>query len=431
MASRSNGTFNHLNICLSDKNSFRVHGSQLEKTFYIFFFPPLCIIGIIGNLLNLMVLLSSESRTRRTAATQRSSGLLVALAFCDIFFLLIMVPHSMANFDFIAFNYTFRYYYLSHKQNLLAIANWCSAATVWLVIAICAERLLGIRSLLRARGQWPFFSTTRCLLGCIIFGSFVITFYNHFTHDCILKELCNHTQIIGKCFDIREETWPGNHSNNASLNRRLYVRYSVLANVFLVIAAPIVTMIALNTALLYVVRKQSFVMYNRLNTDVSSMSGGQYGRRRTSGEKTSETVPAYAQNVFRRSIDQTLQSQAEHRVTVTVCFIVTCFTITQGPSAITQSINFFFGSQRESVLWYHANIVTGFLVIIGKTLNFILFCLSSSSFRRRLSTILQKKFLNLSRRSSFLTNSTVVASQNSIKKKGLPMTDARKTSVMP
>ena len=85
------------------------------------------------------------------------------------------------------------------------------------------------------------------------------------------------------------------------------------------------------------------------------------------------------------------------------------------------SINFFFGTQRQSALWYHANTVTSCLVIVGKTLNFVLFCLSSSSFRSRLKTILQKKFFLFGRRGSYLMGA---GTQNSIKKSGVPLTTA-------
>lgn len=78
------------------------------------------------------------------------------------------------------------------------------------------------------------------------------------------------------------------------------------------------------------------------------------------------------------------------------------------------SINFFFGTQRQNALWYHANTVTSCLVIVGKTLNFVLFCLSSSSFRRRLKKILHQKFLFMNRKNSI--------SQNSIKKNAVPLT---------
>lgn len=88
----------------------------------------------------------------------------------------------------------------------------------------------------------------------------------------------------------------------------------------LVIVLPIVTMVALNIALLFVVRKQSFLVYNRLNADLCSMNSGagakqqhhhphnhyqQPQHRRASGsiDKTAEG-PTIQNNLFRRSIDQ-------------------------------------------------------------------------------------------------------------------------------
>lgn len=132
-------------------------------------------------------------------------------------------------------------------------------------------------------------------------------------------------------------------------------------------------------------------------TEMKDSSGGS-----ATATDTISSVLAAQQNQLklriRRSLDQ--QFQAEHRVTVTVCAIVTCFTLTQGPSAIVLLMSFlsnsrtgndFFGANFQSVLHY-MNSLTGFLVIFGKTLNFILFCLSSQRFRRRLATIIRRKF---------------------------------------
>lgn len=47
---------------------------------------------------------------------------------------------------------------------------------------------------------------------------------------------------------------------------RLYVRWSQVANVIIVIVLPILIMLALNIALLFVVRKQSFLVYSRLHS---------------------------------------------------------------------------------------------------------------------------------------------------------------------
>lgn len=47
---------------------------------------------------------------------------------------------------------------------------------------------------------------------------------------------------------------------------RFYVRWSQVANVVIVIVLPILIMLALNIALLFVVRKQSFLVYSRLHS---------------------------------------------------------------------------------------------------------------------------------------------------------------------
>ena len=107
--------------------------------------------------------------------------------------------------------------------------------------------------------------------------------------------------------------WPRNLTNSTPQTIRVYVRWIMILNAVLIILLPIVIMVALNIALLFVVRKQSFVMYSRLNSDLCSMNGAS-SKRRTSGsvDKGSENnMSAYASNMFRRSIDQVLTLEIE------------------------------------------------------------------------------------------------------------------------
>lgn len=236
-------------------------------------------------------------------------------------------------------------------------------------------------------------------------------------------------------------SWPNKQENSSASLLQSYVQWSQLLNAVFVILLPILLMTTMNIALLVVVRKRSFLVYWRLNSSsIMSTSGHEIDetkkRRRSSSavttsssrqsslegrvvassgehidgaitkEKTrvkersgvtpAQQIQQQASNNVRRSIDQSMQYQAEHRCTVTVCAIVTCFSITQGPSAIMLSISFLSGHQPPFVnsnpWWYNANAVTSFLVIFGKTLNFALFCLSSATFRRRLMKILKRKF---------------------------------------
>ncbi|KAI6214600.1 putative G-protein coupled receptor F59B2.13 [Aphelenchoides besseyi] len=392
-------------LCVPDE-LLRLPGSQLEHFFFCIIFPPLCIIGVVGNCLNLIVLLNGGSRARRHA-NHRSNRLLVALNVSDVAFLLVMIPHSLANFDQFGLNYTFRIFYFTTKIHLISIANWCSAASIWLVIAVCTERLLGIRSLLQENSQCSK-CTTAHLIAMIVFVSGLLTFYKHFSHFCIIKkELCENTQVICKCFDILQEEWPGNRTNMTPMAIKSFVRWMTVANAVLVIFIPIVIMIVLNVALLIVVRKQSFLVYKRLSLEQHFCAD----KRESVGNAKTAIEQLNKSGGFRKNVDQVGNSQfhVEHRVTVTVAAIVTCFTLTQvsgheetiaiellkGPSAIILWLSFLYGHKypyiSSNLEFYNLSSITGFLVIIGKTLNFVLFCLSSTAFRSRLLTILDRK----------------------------------------
>uniref|UniRef100_A0A8R1IGZ9 G-protein coupled receptors family 1 profile domain-containing protein n=1 Tax=Caenorhabditis japonica TaxID=281687 RepID=A0A8R1IGZ9_CAEJA len=100
-----------------------------------------------------------------------------------------------------------------------------------------------------------------------------------------------------------------------------------------------------------------------------------------------------------------LQQKTEHRVAVTVCAVVTSFTITQAPSAVVLSVNSLLKERLDSH-WYHMTTITSFLVVIGKSLNFVVFCLSSSSFRRRLINTLRSKYGTRDEKRSHSINTT-------------------------
>lgn len=129
-------------------------------------------------------------------STFSANQFLVAMAFCDILFLLAIIPHSLASYDIFGLNNTFRALYFTIKMHLIALANFLSGINIWLVIAVSAERLLGIRSLLRANSHW-----SKCtifhIIGVIVLISALLNFYNNISHQCIVKYLCNNTQGKG------------------------------------------------------------------------------------------------------------------------------------------------------------------------------------------------------------------------------------------
>ncbi|KAL3090178.1 hypothetical protein niasHS_006630 [Heterodera schachtii] len=358
-------------ICLPYE-LLRLHGSPLEGFFFTFLFPWLFLFGFVGNFLNLLVLLNPG----RGSIRRRSDSLLIALAFCDVLFLLLLLPSALAQFDSFGQNPRFRLLYLSLRVHLVALANWCSAVAIWLIIAICADRLLAIRSSLRLHPSDSSQCAVLRLVLSIVLLSGLLTSYNHFSYHCVLKFLCGHSQVIGKCFNVLQESWPGNHTNLTPHPLRAYVRWSMAANALLVIVLPVLLMLFLNASLLVAVRRNSFRLQCPKKTDDERKRNGAAG-----GKKGRE---------FGRSVGQ---CRAEHRVTVGVAAIVSCFTLTQGPSALVLLANLVVSPPSRDPLWWDTvGSLTCFLVIVGKTLNCVLLCLASSAFRRRLvQTMLGRK----------------------------------------
>uniref|UniRef100_A0A0N5AV37 G_PROTEIN_RECEP_F1_2 domain-containing protein n=1 Tax=Syphacia muris TaxID=451379 RepID=A0A0N5AV37_9BILA len=349
--SQNNGSLNEINYsilesqkCYTDEERL-LSGSKLEYYIFTIVFPPICLMGLAGNMLNLVVLLSKEMKSR-------ANSLLACLAFCDIAFLLLMIPHSLANIPAIGLSYYFRIYYLPMKVNLITFANWSSAAAIWLVVAVCAERLIGIRYPFYSRGHWSRWCFL-CTVISIVVLSFALTLYNHFWYDCTVKFFCNDTQPLGKCLDYFS---------------------------------------ALNAALIIIIKKRSLLIYQSLSVSECQ-----------SAPKVNSKISI---TLFRRNADQLSQQRTEHRIAITVCAIVTCFTITQAPSAVVQTLTLFLrGLDRK---WAYLHTLTAFLVIVGKSLNFILFCLSSGTFRRKLITMLKSKAVGYKRRRNSNLSATAV-----------------------
>uniref|UniRef100_A0A915A9M6 G-protein coupled receptors family 1 profile domain-containing protein n=1 Tax=Parascaris univalens TaxID=6257 RepID=A0A915A9M6_PARUN len=89
----------------------------------------------------------------------------------------------------------------------------------------------------------------------------------------------------------------------------------------------------------------------------------------------------------------------KRRVTITVVAIALCFSLTQGPSAIMVLWELVGGYTQQSAHFYTIFSITNCLVVSGKTINFILFCVSSIHFRDKCFTLLFRKFPTLSQTS--------------------------------
>ncbi|TKR60455.1 hypothetical protein L596_027700 [Steinernema carpocapsae] len=337
-------------LCLTYEQ-MQMHGTELEKYLQRYLFPCVAIFGILGNALNLTVLLNRSMRSR-------ANTFLALLAISDIAFLSLLVPNILANYPIFTFNYYFRFFYLNAKVHLLSFANWSSAVAIWSVIAVCADRLIGIRRPLYTRSDWRGYRMI-LLIGAMVVCTGALTLYQHVAYKCLVRSYCNGTQLYSKCLPVSSPKWFGKQPNPYSQSFRNFIDISTMLYVVLIIICPIVLLTVLNILLLCSLRKRTKKLI--------------FGKDDASS---------------RVAIDGMTYQKTEQRVT-TVALIVTMFTVTNGPSALIHLLSTVYQIRLRD--WYDITLIGSTLVICGKASNFILFCLCSKHFRNRLFSLTQKK----------------------------------------
>ncbi|CAP32340.2 Protein CBG13560 [Caenorhabditis briggsae] len=332
----------------------------LSRFIWQYVFPLQFALGLLGNSLNLWVLASDE-------VPNIASDMLAAVSFCDLAFLLVMLPHCLAAFDTIAYDVTFRYFYLNTKQHMSAVANWMSAAAIWLILAVSIERYLIVRSPFRAKLYWQRGKMV-VVLSSIFVTTGLLTVYHHFEWDCVIEEFCNGTQLLDFCYYSgmrHQKTYRNKDWVTPSNVKKVYLRFSTFLNAILVVFVPIVLVILLNVLMIRQLK------INWTSPRLESMRGATMNRS---------------------------QVRQRQKVTVTVISIGICFSLTQGPSAF-MALYELFSEYELGHTFYAIFSITNSLVVTGKTINFILFCLSSEHFRQKCFKAIYRKFPKLSQSS--------------------------------
>ncbi|VDL72619.1 unnamed protein product [Nippostrongylus brasiliensis] len=262
--------------------------------FIKFLFPTQFLVAVFGNSLTMSVLLSAHMKNR-------ANHLLAFLAMCDILVFVMMLPHYLSSLDVFSRNNQFRLIHYNSKVHFAALTNWFSAAAIWFVLAVSVERLLIVKFPFRSLDTY---NTRQIVLVSIsiLVGTFLLTSYHHVSHTCKTSLVCSGTQLIGGCYSNALPSW-GSRPNPTSALTRQWIEVSVILNAVFAVLLP-------------------ELLVHTVSTNPSAMH------------------------------------EQERKMTHTVLAIVTCFTLTQGPSAL--------------------------LVLTGKMLNIVLFCMTSSTFRRKL-----------------------------------------------
>ncbi|KAI1729910.1 7 transmembrane receptor (rhodopsin family) domain-containing protein [Ditylenchus destructor] len=315
-----------------------------------YIFPVQFILGVVGNSINLLVLLS-------TGMKNQTNTLLSAMAFADLGFLLCMLPHSLVSFSMFYTSVRFSYFYFLIKTHAVALANMFSTAATFLVLAVSLERFSGVRRPMHTRLQLR--DTRLMLLIVAIFTfAFILTFFHHVEYNVSI--------IIG-CSTVWANFQHISQLYNTSSGLVIYVRYARYVQSIVGVFIPVIAVAVLNVSLIYFLRRREMIPRS------GTLKGQQEFRRYS-----------------RSSSDIGTFQRQERKVTLTVIAIVSCFSLTHLPTLgpfIWEQIYSYRGMKPTSTF---NNVITllNMLLVSGKTLNFVLFCSSSAHFRRRTIMIL-------------------------------------------
>ncbi|MFH4977729.1 hypothetical protein AB6A40_004438 [Gnathostoma spinigerum] len=368
-------------------------------TICLYTFPIQFVFGAVGNTINLLVLVSTRMRNR-------TNTLLAATAVADTLFLCAIAPHYLARFPFFiralnclpnnrtrACYSSFYTFYMDFKTQFTFAANWFSASSSWLTVAVSADRLWAIKSPLLMRETVCSWSLA-VLLACIFLVNALLSVH----HNVAFAIIANNSTLAYKEHMVAQF--------------RYVVRLLTVINVFMQVVLPLCLLSIFNLFLLYYLRNRKLIFRDpekppsRKNTKSSlselqltvaaylqsfpKMSGGE-AVSRASSDKRSQPTSESRCIMLRCSSAWSRQINLHQRhITLMVTLIVCSYLITHLPSSVL-IVNMYLFNQdhlyrRKET--YALALLSNFFVISGKVANFFLFCFSSSYFRSQVRRIL-------------------------------------------
>uniref|UniRef100_A0A9J2PTG2 G-protein coupled receptors family 1 profile domain-containing protein n=1 Tax=Ascaris lumbricoides TaxID=6252 RepID=A0A9J2PTG2_ASCLU len=176
--------------------------------------------------------------------------------------------------------------------------------------------------------------------------------YHHVSYKCTLIWLCNMTQVHVHClpaiWNLSKLGFPAEPPPTETFIS--YVNISAVANAIIGVIVPVFVVAILNISLIRSLHRRN----------------------------TQEFVSKSMNN----AIGSSSVHEQERKMTITVVAIISCFTITQMPSALLFLYEKLI-SDAKTETFATVSSITNFLVLTGKMLNVFLFCLTSASFRRK------------------------------------------------
>uniref|UniRef100_T1J7B7 G-protein coupled receptors family 1 profile domain-containing protein n=1 Tax=Strigamia maritima TaxID=126957 RepID=T1J7B7_STRMM len=337
-SNRSQGNF------YNEDEEFRRKLEHLEWVAYGVIAPMLIAIGIIGNLLNLVVL--TRPNLKGVMYTY-----LTWLAISDLMSLIFTIPTVLR---FVGMSLTDYYSSFYHAHLELALVNAFMACSVFIVVAVTVDRYFSVSKPTKFKKVHTH-SRARLWIVTAYVSSFVL-----YIPVCFFKYVEAEPDLSspGKTRYLVKENFAVSHAPIWTVY--LYVKESVVR------LGPTVVLTFLNIAIIVafqrVVRKRK-TLFNTSRLGTSSGSPGNRVATCESGQK-----------------DVSANIQEERRLVMLLIAVVVMFVITMTPAAF---LTLFLSNENARSFSFQAfRAFANNMEFVNYAMNFYLYCLCSSEIRR-------------------------------------------------
>lgn len=338
--------------------------------------PAICIFGILGNVLTLLIL------TRRTLqksmqSMERSSNYgLAALSVSDILFCITVLPKAFIHTTKIHSSINFSLVYTVYGA---AVVNIFITSSTLLTVATAMQRYLAICYPIKARMVIDF-KRIKITILCVFIVSILLNL-PRFWKDKITEVPCTATYFRGLCSQDND------NNNYLYIRRNSYLKLKtnaqaknayMIVHFILSVAIPLILLTFCNTNLIRALRNSSNL------------------RRHHSNRKREPKC-----------------MESTHRITLTFVVIIILFFILVTPAEITNFVREFKHTVRSHNLYLYKFIIdlVNTLQKVNFAFNFVLYCVINVHFRKTMWNILNCRLSDdnagqsevLSRRSTMRT----------------------------